>query len=74
MTAEREPLALKSSEIDPVQTAIRFIAAQFGGPGRVLARHRTTVTGACAACSAARPVHWPCSIAAMAMQAERQTR
>jgi hypothetical protein len=52
------------------QSAIRFIADQFGGPGRVLARHRTTVTGLCAACSSARPVRWPCSIAAMALRAE----
>jgi hypothetical protein len=70
MTTEREYLARKRSEPDPVESAIRFIADQFGGPGRVLARHRTTVTGLCAACSSARPVRWPCSIAAMALRAE----
>jgi hypothetical protein len=42
-------LACTRSEPDPVQSAIRFIADQFGGPGRVLAHHRTTVTGLCAA-------------------------
>jgi hypothetical protein len=51
---------------------VRFIAQQFGGPGRVLARHRTTVTGLCAACSSARPVRRPCSIAAMAQAELRQ--
>jgi hypothetical protein len=72
MTPERNCLARKRSEPDPVHSAIRFIAEQFGGPGRVLARHRTTVTGLCVACSSARPVRWPCSIAAMALQAELQ--
>jgi hypothetical protein len=74
MTTEREYLTRKRSGPDPVQSAIRFIAGQFGGPGRVLARHRTTVTGLCAGCSSARPVRWPCSIAAMALQAELPER
>jgi hypothetical protein len=72
MMPERDCLGRKSSEPDPVHSAIRFIADQFGGPGRVLARHRTTVTGLCAACSSARPVRWPCTIASMAMLAERR--
>lgn len=71
MMPERDRLGRKSSEPDPVHSAIRFIADQFGGPGRVLAHHRTTANGLCAACSSARPVRWPCSIAAMALLAEQ---
>jgi hypothetical protein len=75
MMPERDDLAHKRSEPDHVHSAVRFIADQFGGPGRVLIRHRTTANGLCAACSSVRPVRWPCSIAAMAMQAElRQKR
>jgi hypothetical protein len=75
MMPERDGLAYKRSESDHVHSAVRFIADQFGGPGRVLARHRTTANGLCAACSSVRPVRWPCSIAAMALQAElRQKR
>jgi hypothetical protein len=70
MTPERDRLAAKRSESDPVDSAIRFIADQYGGPGRVLAHHRTTVSGLCAACSSVRPIRWPCSLAVMALQAE----
>jgi hypothetical protein len=70
MTPERNHLDRKRSEADPVDSAIRFIAEQFGGPGRVLAHHRMTASGLCAACSSVRHVRWPCSLAAMAVQAE----
>jgi hypothetical protein len=72
MMPERDCLGRKSSELDPVHSAIRFIADQFGGPGRVLAHHRTTGSGLCAACSSVRPIRWPCSIAAMALLAEQR--
>jgi hypothetical protein len=72
MTPERNRLARKRSEPDPVEFAIRFIAEQFGGPGRVLARHRTTAGGLCSACSSVRPVRWPCVIASMALLAEQR--
>ena len=74
MTAERNCLARKRSDSEPVESAIRFIAEQFGGPGRVLAHHRTTVSGLCAACSSVSHVRWPCPVAAMALQAELQKR
>ena len=72
MTPERDHLTRKRSEPDQVHSAVRFIAEQFGGPGRVLARHRTAANGLCAACSSVRPVRWPCVLASMALQAELQ--
>jgi hypothetical protein len=75
MTPERDDSTRKRNDPDHLHSAVRFIADQYGGPGRVLARHRTTASGLCAACSSVRPVQWPCSIAAMALQAElQQTR
>jgi hypothetical protein len=74
MMPECGRLTRKRSEPDHVDSAVRFIADQFGGPGRVLAVHRTTASGLCAACSSIRPVRWPCSIAAMALQAELQQK
>jgi hypothetical protein len=72
MKPERNCLARKRSEADQVESAIRFIAEQFGGPGRVLAHHRTTASGLCAACSSVRHVRWPCPLAAMALLAEQK--
>jgi hypothetical protein len=74
MTPERERLVAKRRGGDQVESAVRFIADQFGGPGRLLARHRTTASGLCTACSSVRYVRWPCSIAAMALQAEVQQK
>ena len=72
MTAERNCLVRKRSESDQVESAIRFIAEQFGGPGRVLAHHRTTGSGLCAACSTVGHVRWPCPLAVMALLAEQR--
>jgi hypothetical protein len=74
MTPERDDSTCKRNEPDHLHSVVRFIADQFGGPGRVLAHHRTTASGLCAACSSIRPVRWPCSIAAMALQAELQQK
>jgi hypothetical protein len=72
MAAEGDCLARKRSESVHVESAIRFIAEQFGGPGRVLAHHRTTGSGLCAACASVRHVRWPCTLAAMALLAEQR--
>lgn len=57
--------------IDVVEAAVRFVAAQNGGPARVLAIHRLRGRGLCAGCTV-RPTRWPCSAAVIAMSASEQ--
>jgi hypothetical protein len=55
--------------------AVRFIAAQPGGPDRILAEHRPDTRGLCCGCT--RPgtgiphVPWPCCVAKLAQAAAR---
>ncbi len=54
--------------VDAVEAAVRFVAAQTGGPGRVLAIHHRRDRGLCGGCTV-RPTRWPCSVAVIAMTA-----
>jgi hypothetical protein len=63
-----------TNDHNQIQSAISFIALQFGGPQRVLAHHQKTPNGLCGACSSVSHVRWPCPIASMALQAEAQQR
>jgi hypothetical protein len=65
---------IAESDHDHVQSAVQFIAEQFGGPQRVLAHHRKTSSGLCAACSSVHHVLWPCLTATMAQQAATQQK
>ena len=48
-----------------VEMAARFVAAQVGGPARILALHHRRDDGYCAGC-ATTPTRWPCTAAAIA--------
>jgi hypothetical protein len=56
-----------------LDTAVRFIAAQPGGPDRLMAEHHPDARGLCSGCT--RPgtgvpyIEWPCSVARLAQAA-----
>lgn len=50
----------------PVDSAVLFVAAQPGGPDRLLAHHRSGIDGrTCRGCAE----RWPCSLATIARRA-----
>ncbi|WP_028936778.1 hypothetical protein [Pseudonocardia spinosispora] len=51
--------------------AAQLIANQPDGPDLLLAEHRRTSTGECAACSVYRPTDWPCVLVTIARLAQR---
>ncbi len=61
-----------ANDRDQVRSAVTFIAAQLGGPQRVLDHHQKMPSELCSACSSVRHVRWPCPIVGMALQAEVQ--
>ena len=48
-----------------IHAAAEFVAAQPGGPDRLLSRHRRMPDGTCASC-VATPTPWPCITAVIA--------
>lgn len=55
---------------NPIASAIEFVAAQPGGPERLLRRHSRDGQGYCSSCGVGVcPVRWPCTIAAIASAA-----
>lgn len=54
-----------------VGAAVAFVAAQPGGPARLLAQHVAQDNGVCAGC-AFRVVEWPCVAASIAAAAARR--
>lgn len=57
------------STTNAVDSAIQFVAAQSGGPARLLAIHKPSPQGQCDGCSGHHPVRWPCSTAEIARRA-----
>lgn len=53
---------------DVIGAAVRFVAAQIGGPERVLTIHHPRSDGYCSGCTAAH-ARWPCVAAAIATAA-----
>ena len=51
-----------------IETAIRFVAAQPGGAGKILATHFRRANGLCAGCTAT-PTRWPCPVSGIATNA-----
>jgi len=49
-------------------TAVRFVAAQTGGPARILTVHHRRTNGSCAGCTTT-PTRWPCTAANIAIAA-----
>jgi hypothetical protein len=57
----------------PIFAAIEFVAAQPGGPDRILRRHRAARNGTCTGCTVAATTY-PCQAARIAQIAQRRTR
>jgi hypothetical protein len=53
----------------PVDAAIAFVAAQPGGPERLLRRHRGSSSGLCTGCLT-QPTRYPCQVARIALNAQ----
>lgn len=59
------------SGTNPIEVAAAFVAAQDGGPDRILSAHVPNERGGCRSCSVPlRPVRWPCAPAAIALAAQ----
>lgn len=56
------------TQITAVEMAIRFVAAQPGGAGKILSAHCRRPNGLCAGC-AATPTRWPCPVGRIATDA-----
>jgi hypothetical protein len=56
------------TRISGVETAIRFVAAQPDGAGRILSVHYRRTNGLCAGCTAT-PISWPCPVGRIATDA-----
>jgi hypothetical protein len=57
---------------NPIAVAVAFMAAQDGGPERVLRAHVPNRRGGCRCCSVRlRPVRWPCAPAVIALTAQQ---
>ena len=54
-----------------IDVAVRFVAEQPGGVGRMLARHRQLADGQCAGCVTSL-TPWPCSVASIALSAQQR--
>jgi len=65
--------ALSDDLLDPIEPAAYFMAAQPGGPERVLAQHTRREDGRCSACSVHALVSWPCGLASIAQRAQTIT-
>jgi len=53
-----------------IEAAVQFVAAQAGGPARILATHHRLEDGSCAGCITTM-TRWPCSAARIANSARR---
>lgn len=61
MTTEEKAVAA-------IDAAVQFVAAQTGGPARILAVHHRRPDGSCSGCSTSH-TRWPCVAAAIATAA-----
>jgi len=57
--------------VSVIEVAVRFVASQPGGAGRILTIHYRRPNGICAGCSTT-PVRWPCAAARIATDAVQQ--